>query len=63
MAEHGEGAITTMADIATALGKKRQDLSVPRDQLIKKGLIYAPERGLIAFTVPGMVDFVQRQTD
>lgn len=30
---------------------------------MKKGLIYAPERGLVAFTVPGMVDFINRQPD
>ena len=25
-----------------------------RDQLIRKGLVYAPERGRVAFTVPGL---------
>lgn len=37
------------------------DLSVARNELIKKGLVYAPERGLLAFTVPGMSDFISRQ--
>ncbi|MGH9105916.1 MAG: hypothetical protein ACRDZX_08790 [Acidimicrobiales bacterium] len=37
------------------------DLSVARNELIKKGLVYAPDRGLLAFTVPGMNDFVNRQ--
>jgi hypothetical protein len=31
------------------------------NELIKKGLVYAPERGLLAFTVPGMGEFVIRQ--
>ena len=37
------------------------DLSVARNELIKKGLVYAPERGMLAFTVPGMHEFVLRQ--
>jgi len=52
-----------VADIAIAAGKARtSDISVSRVELIKKGLVYAPERGLLAFTVPGMHEFVARQT-
>jgi hypothetical protein len=40
------------ADVAAVLGKKPQSLSPARDALLKKGLIYASERGRIAFTVP-----------
>ena len=40
------------ADVAATLGKKPQSLSPARDALLKKGLIYATERGRIAFTVP-----------
>jgi len=40
------------ADVAALLGKKPQSLSPARDALLKKGLIYATERGRIAFTVP-----------
>jgi len=32
-----------------------------RANLIAKGLIFAPEHGVVAFTVPGMADFIQRQ--
>jgi hypothetical protein len=32
-----------------------------RASLISKGLIFAPEHGIVAFTVPGMADFIQRQ--
>jgi hypothetical protein len=57
----GENA-AAIADIAKALAKPRtSDLSVARNELIKKGLVYAPERGLLAFTVPGMSDFVDRE--
>jgi hypothetical protein len=57
----GEEA-ASVADIAKALSKPRtSDISVARNELIKKGLVYAPERGLLAFTVPGMHDFIDRQ--
>ena len=54
---------TSMAAVADELGRERNELSVPRDQLIKKGLVYAPDRGLIAFTVPGMAEYARRQPD
>lgn len=51
-----------VADIAKAMHKARtSDISVARDELIKKGLTYAPQRGLLAFTALGMHDFVVRQ--
>lgn len=51
-----------IADLVSAMGRNRvSDLSVARNELIKKGLVYAPERGLLAFTVPGMSDFISRQ--
>lgn len=58
----GGEAPATIADLVSAAGKRRvSDLSVARNELIKKGLVYAPERGLLAFTVPGMSDFIARQ--
>jgi hypothetical protein len=63
LSEVSDEAPATMADLVSATGKRRvSDLSVARNELIKKGLVYAPERGLLAFTVPGMSDFVTRQT-
>lgn len=57
----GKGAATT-ADIARTMGRSRtSDISVARIELIKKGLLFAPERGLLAFTVPGMDEFIKRQ--
>lgn len=51
-----------ISELVFATGKRRvSDLSVARNELIKKGLVYAPERGLLAFTVPGMSDFILRQ--
>jgi DNA polymerase III delta prime subunit len=40
------------AAVAAVLRRKPQSLSVARDALLKKGLIYSAERGRIAFTVP-----------
>jgi hypothetical protein len=42
----------TTASVAAVLDRKPQSLSVARDALLKKGLIYSGERGRIAFTVP-----------
>jgi hypothetical protein len=42
----------TTAAVAAVLHRKPQSLSVARDALLKKGLIYSAERGRIAFTVP-----------
>lgn len=35
--------------------------SVHRDSLIKKGLVYAPDHGLIDFTVPHFAAFMRRR--
>lgn len=62
MAELGGEGSVEIGELAVHLGKSRtSDLSVARGELIKKGLVYAPERGLVAFTVPGMAEFVLSQ--
>lgn len=63
MAELTDDQPVSMAAVTQSVGRPRAELSVPRDQLIKKGLVYAPERGLIAFTVPGMAEYVRRQPE
>jgi hypothetical protein len=40
------------SDVASLLGRRPQSLSPARDGLIKKGLVYAAERGSVSFTVP-----------
>lgn len=60
MATHGNGP-SQSADVATRLTKKPSALGPVRAKLIDKGLVYAPEYGLIAFTVPGMADFIHRE--
>lgn len=56
-----EGLPSTVAAIAQRLGRKVSSLSSIRDDLIRGGFIYAPARGVVAFTVPGMDRFIRRQ--
>ncbi|MCU1409596.1 MAG: hypothetical protein JWR04_303 [Rhodoglobus sp.] len=62
MAQHPGGECTT-SELALALDSTQQRLSTIRQGLIRKGLIYARERGTVAFTVPGMSSFVERQRE
>lgn len=66
VAESGEEELDEIesvptADVAAGLGKKPQSLSPARDALLKKGLIYANERGRIAFTVPHFGRYLRQQ--
>jgi len=60
MAMLGDDPVPT-AQVADELGRKPSSLSPSRDGLIKKGLIYSSERGLIAFTVPHFGKFLRAQ--
>lgn len=63
MAEDGDGP-SSSGEIARRLGKSSvQQVGPTRANLIHKGLVYAPEHGLIAYTVPGMAEFIARQAD
>jgi len=56
------GNPSSIQDLVARTGKKRtSDLSVSRRELIRNGHIYAPDRGYLAFTVPGMDDFIVRR--
>ncbi|MGH3664712.1 MAG: ATP-binding protein, partial [Egibacteraceae bacterium] len=46
--------------VATAMGRSAQQVSALRERLIAKGLLYAPRRGEVAFTVPGCDDYLRR---
>lgn len=60
MALLGDDPVPT-ARVADELGRKPSSVSPARDSLIKKGLIYSSERGLIAFTVPHFGRFLRTQ--
>jgi hypothetical protein len=50
-------------DLVRALGKRSaSQLSVQRDSLIRKGLIYSPRTGQLDFTVPMFADYLRRRT-
>jgi AAA ATPase domain len=55
---------SAIQDLVARLGRSRtSDLSVSRRELIKAGHIYAVDRGYVAFTVPGMADFIHRRIE
>lgn len=65
---HAMATLTTLqaepvatSDVVKTLGRTQKATSTARAELIDKGLIYAPEYGRVAFTVPGMADFLARQ--
>jgi AAA ATPase domain len=58
MAERGDTTVSS-GNVAAALGGHGA-ASVVRERLIDEGLIYSPERGEVAFTVPGFADFIRR---
>ncbi len=60
-AESRDGPVPT-SEVAKSLGRKPQSLSPARDGLIKKGLVFAAERGTIAFTVPHFGSFLRMQS-
>jgi hypothetical protein len=60
-ADLGDSPQTSLA-VAKRLGYKTSSgASVHRDSLIKKGLIYSPDHGLIDFTVPHFAAFMRRR--
>jgi hypothetical protein len=51
------------SEVARRLGRAPTSLGPARASLISKGLVYAPEHGVVAFTVPGMATFILRQPE
>lgn len=59
-----EGRPSRIGDITERLGKaSSRSLGPARANLIGKGIVYSPEHGMIAYTVPGMADYVRRRSD
>lgn len=56
-----EGPPYQVTDVAHALGKTHpRSISMKRNALIKKGLIFAPRHGTIDYTVPRFADYLRR---
>lgn len=62
MAPDGDAG-SSSGEVARRLGRGVNSLGPARASLISKGLIFAPEHGVVAFTVPGMAGFIQRQPE
>ncbi len=60
--DSADGPVPT-ADVAGNLGRKPSSMSPARDGLIKKGLVFAEERGVVRFTVPHFGQFLRSQRD
>jgi hypothetical protein len=57
-----KGPPYAIAEVTSALGKSDQrSISMRRNALIRKGLIYTPEHGTIDYTVPHFADYLRRQ--
>ena len=55
--DHGSAS----GEVAARLHKKITALGPVRANLINKGLVYSPDHGIVAYTVPAMAEFVKRQ--
>jgi hypothetical protein len=56
-----DGRPSRTGEVAERLGKATTSRGPARAQLIAKGIIYSPEHGMLAYTVPGMADYVGRR--
>jgi hypothetical protein len=57
-----QGPPYPIAEVTSALGKSDQrSISVRRNSLIRKGLVYAPEHGTVDYTVPHFAAYLRRQ--
>ncbi len=62
MARLGEGPYRSGA-VAEALGKTPKALSTIRNRIIDKGMVFSPDHGEIAFTVPMFDRYLRRAAD
>ena len=54
-----EGCVAHATDIAQRLGKDAKQMSAVRASLLKGGILLAPQRGQLVFSVPHLADYVQ----
>jgi hypothetical protein len=59
LAEFGEG-VHRSGEVAELIGKTASQLGPVRDSLIRKGMVYSPAHGDIAFSVPLFDQFMKR---
>ena len=49
-----------IADVAERMGRSANSLSMIRRSLIRKGMVYAPSLGMVAYTVPMFGSYMRR---
>lgn len=52
--------VCSSSEVAERLRRPVPEVARTRKRIIEAGLAYPPERGFIAFTVPGMADYIRR---
>lgn len=62
MAEDNNNA-SSSSEVARRMGIKPTSLGPYRANLISKGLVYAPDHGFLAYTVPNMAEYVHRHRE
>lgn len=60
MAEGGDVAAQEVSEVAARMGRTTNAVSMLRRSLIRKGMIYAPELGKVAYTVPMFGAYIRR---
>ena len=60
MAEFPQDKTIAMSDVADRMGRPQSAISPVRSSLIKKGMVYSPAYGGIAYTVPMFADYLRR---
>jgi len=56
-----QGERVRSGDVARALDRDLSAVSPTRDALIRKGIVHAPEHGLLAFSIPGFQQYIARR--
>jgi ribosomal protein S16 len=56
-----EGDRVRSGDVARVLNRELSAVSPTRDALIRKGIVHAPEHGLLAFSIPGFEQYIVRR--
>ena len=60
MAESDQESPVTIAAIAARMKRSANSLSMTRRSLIRKGMIYSPSLGTVAYTVPMFAEYLRR---
>ena len=60
MADGGDGQSAAVADVAARMNRTLSSLSPIRASLIRKGMLYSPSHGRVAYTVPLFGDYMKR---